>query len=587
MDQAHSAGLLDKLRSITDLLVAEYLAEDALNVAAGGEGGAIIFTVVDEHVMQLLETLREIFGAGLRSGTGFFGAEKPLISLLSDITLKTLFQGVLSLGKEVDALFEGSQEHLEMAWFIMALNDLALPQYIQVIQQNQDMAKQYYLSEDSPVLSTSPRLIDMIHDLEKVYFQLEYSSYAEAVRARRLPGRNGSQQSIRSSLVERPVDAGQRASLKRQPLARSPRGAPSVGDSQSLGSGHRARPPSEPLSRPPDEPHTGPPSEPRARSTNEPRTRSPSEPRISSPLKQTLIVPEGVSDIETSVTATQASLSEGTLTTLSTALSSALSHTADETALSSDLGFFGFHFPGVLHRRPSILAAAMGFFGRRPSSEERLLGEQVPGDFEDITRTAEKERTRLMCTGSSMIMEICPIRGLAYQKFKCKECSTVIEIADYPKGKLCEVSGFYYCPDCHQDDSSISPALIINNWNFQDVRVSRSMYTLLGSQCRSEVFDLESLNPELFKYVGDLQLTKGLRFKLVELHAKVGPCQSPDKEEIMRRVWPREHLIETINLYTIEDLIDVHQGKLVRSLQGYLASLTHHVLSGCPRCSDI
>ena len=568
------APLLSQLRQAASSIIAEYQRLEAENVAAGGEEGAIVLTEVDENIYELLGVLRTIFSEGLKEmPTGLFvTAKASLLSVLNEITLRHDMLELSNLPIDVDPIYATDQKHIEMAWFIMALNDLALPQYVDIIRQNTNLAKQYYDESSSMILDEDKanKLIDIIHELENVYFQLDFQSYANFCKLQQSPVlKSTSFASINNSLSK--LSVGEDGNEQETP--------------QSLSQEVEKNSKEIPLLKP---------SSGETESIKHSRAKINSIPTRGSPLKMTINSDEALNDpereesTETSPTLSSqlgseshdAFSSETTLTTLE-----GEEILPSESSLTSDLGFFGFPVPPVasLLQRHSILTSAAHMIGLHPSNGQRSMG-AIPGDFEAISRGDERERTRLLCLGTSIELQICPIKGLDFQHFKCFDCQAIIGIADYPPAKLCEVSGMYYCPDCHQDTETYSPALIVRNWDFRLVRVSCKTYKILASQCSSEVIDVEAINPDLFVYVSELQRAKDLRRDLCRYTQAMSTCDHPHKEAILKRIWPREHLIETIGLYSIDDLVQLKDGSLLPHLQILARSIKNHVNEVCQYC---
>jgi hypothetical protein len=614
--------LLQKLRLAADLLCNEYKLMDAENIAHGGETGAIVINQVDKHIMDVLELLREAFRLGLKQKTGMFSgfSEPLLLRLLSEITLKSTFQEIISLNLQVDPVFESDPRHLEMAWFMMALNDVALPQYVEIIRQNPTLAREFYDVDESILLSETLRRLfaKIVHDIESVYFDLDFQSYVDFVKKIEIMGIiNSSSVSITSvnqtlgslkanGSADNLYEAGVAASPlpesnKSSCLSEQPgnlQAAPSTGDTQSLKGSTRS-----------------------------------TSPRKSSPLKDSMILPDhkeqelddeggedegeisallinlnvvtedqqefedaysAIATSETRTTEPFYSSPETTLTSLSgseedeeIAEDEPTPATLTSTSTTTDLGFFGFPVPGILHNQSSLLRNAIGLIGHQLPHLNPPLDPQIasiPGDFEKIDRVAEKEKLCLSCYDSSSQLKICPISGMGSQHFRCHDCQNIIGIGDYPEAKLCELSGYYFCFDCHADDKAFSPALIINNWDFRNISVSKSLYNVCGSESRSKLFDLEKLNPDLFVYVGELQDIKQLRLTLSRYASAFMLCTEEARLEIVQRIWPREHLIETVNLYTIEDLSEVRFGRLLEELKDWLRLIKKHVTKECSDC---
>lgn len=614
--------LLQKLRLAADLLCDEYKTMDAENVAGGGEAGAIVIDQVDKHVMDVLELLREMFRMGIKAKNGIFGgsSEPSILRLLSEITLKSTFQEIMSLGNQVDSIFESDPRHLEMAWLMMALNDVASPQYIEIIRQNPNLAKDYYDPNASIILSDTlmKPFVNIIHDLETVYFDLDFRSYAEYIkRSQTMSILNSSTASVASinQTLSKPKANESLENLEEIGLASSPmpesnksldlaeqfgdlQVAPSTGDTQSLKGSARSTSPrkSSPLKDSmilPEETEHGPEDDEGAEGEGE--LTFPSLNINHEDEQDEEELEEIYSETSTSQTRTTEpyySSSDLTLTSLSDDdQEEALTEdeptpaTITSTSTASDLGFFGFPVPGMLRHQSSLLQSAIGYIGHHiPHVNPPPIHDSIPGDFETIDRVAEKEKLCLSCYDSETELKICPISGLGRQHFRCHDCHKVIGIGDYPDARLCELSGFYFCPECHSDDKALSPALIINNWDFKKVPVSKTFHSVAGSDSRSKLYDLEKLNPDLFVYEGELQDIKLIRVKLSTLASSFMSCTAENRLEIVRRIWPREHLIETVNLYTIEDLCDARYGRLLDELKDWLKLIQNHVTNDCLEC---
>jgi hypothetical protein len=638
------------LEKAVEDVVQEYQRLENENMSLGGEEGATIFTTVDSFSFELISAIRKIFKKGLMPKTSFFGAvtSSPLLPVLSEITLKNIFAEIMEAPTEVDPFFGKSSKEKEMAWIVMALNEWALSQYVDIIRQNVDMASKYYIPSESIILQDelASKFLNMLHRLDVVSFDLElkslatfaerYEQKADEVQVmndfiEKAPSLNQSITSIRAKSIgshsSRPEDVPLTSYSEIQPNERRERASSDDLRSLASRSNHSFK------STGTSEPHRHSPlrnfisenetaeleivapsvtSEITARQVktllevkesiggfkdqadnlkvDEPvsistTTNPPNSTSTLGDSEPTAVVQEKSPDLSNG--ATSETISSSIETTLTTKSSMSRKSVKTHSLESSDLGFFGFNLPHVLQRKSnSILTSAFGMFTQKNTLNgfHYQVGNDIPGDFEFIDRVKEKENLRLDCSGITFETRIRPISGLASQDFQCFSCHSVIGISDYPEALLCEISGKYFCSSCHQMETTISPALIIKNWDFRKVPVAHDVYLTLSGQCQTELFDLESLNPSLFNYVNDLILSKELRQKIIPYTEAIRDCHAKDKEDMIKRIWPRDHLIETINLYTIEDLVESHAGKLSRRLQGILESFEHHTNELCSKC---
>ena len=74
-------------------------------------------------------------------------------------------------------------------------------------------------------------------------------------------------------------------------------------------------------------------------------------------------------------------------------------------------------------------------------------------------------------------MDICPEKGLTPQHFRCACCNQALN--NSTEIRLCDYSGQYYCPDCHNNDTAVIPARVLHNWDFNSRKVMYMYYMYL------------------------------------------------------------------------------------------------------------
>lgn len=595
---------LDKLRSASEKLVEEYQRLDEDNIREGGEAGAIVWSDVDELVMNVIKLIRDSFTEGLKTKqAGFFGkpsSSSNLLSLFSEISLKASFQEILELPTRVDPIFEADPIHMEYAWIIDALNDLSLPQYIQIIRDNPELAHKFYDADKSVLMSDkkAKELIEIVYLIEKVYFELEYQSYVDFIKSSKqsISSRKHSTDSINQSILSS-LKLGDKSSGK---LAASESKPEIQGNQRSSSVKSDPKPSTLPRRNSPLK---------QSISADDLQAKvddGQKEVIVQSPLPEQALssltssveseLDEEIFSDATSETCTTESSFYSSTTTLTTITSDRSEIVQAETSgaattsstISNDQGLFGIPFSGLMGYNTSILASAIGYIRHRALDARNSMQQstEIPGDFETIDRVAEKEQNRLFCSADSIPLNICPIKGLGSQHFKCSSCKVPIGINDHEEARLCQVSGGYFCPDCHVGTLSYSPALILNNWDFTKVQVSKITYDQLSAQYRNELYDVEKINADLFSHVSNLQEIKKLRLQIVKYSDAFLNCQNESRLDLLKRVWPRDHLLETLNLYSVEDLLEVKSGRLLREMKDYRFLIKEHVLEVCQECSE-
>ncbi|KAI8488647.1 positive regulation of ruffle assembly [Branchiostoma belcheri] len=148
-------------------------------------------------------------------------------------------------------------------------------------------------------------------------------------------------------------------------------------------------------------------------------------------------------------------------------------------------------------------------------------------------------------------------KGLDVQNFKCKECERQIGLI-FGKYRVCNYDGCYYCEECHVNEEAIIPARIILNWDFKKHKVAHS----------TKLFLLQTLRLQL-KYVKAYLFT----------------CNQSVAEDLRKRVWPKDYMLDRIHLYSVVDLLQVTSGQLQQHLKKVVKHATKHVYK-CQLCSQ-
>ncbi|XP_042316382.1 pleckstrin homology domain-containing family M member 3 [Sceloporus undulatus] len=175
-------------------------------------------------------------------------------------------------------------------------------------------------------------------------------------------------------------------------------------------------------------------------------------------------------------------------------------------------------------------------------------------------------------------------RGLTAQSFKCAGCQRSIGLSN-GKAKVCSYSGWYYCSVCHVDDSFLIPARLVHNWDTSKYKVSKQAKEFLEYVYEEPLIDIQQENAMLYRHVEPLATVVRLRQQLKSLRAYLFSCRAAVAEDLRRRIFPREYLLQQIHLYSLADLQQVIEGKLAPFLGKVIKFATSHVYS-CSLCSQ-
>ncbi|TMS06177.1 Pleckstrin homology domain-containing family M member 3 [Larimichthys crocea] len=153
------------------------------------------------------------------------------------------------------------------------------------------------------------------------------------------------------------------------------------------------------------------------------------------------------------------------------------------------------------------------------------------------------------------------------------------------KAKVCYYSGWYYCQSCHQDNSFLIPARLLHNWDTSKHKVSKQAKEFLEFVYEEPLLDVQQLNPCLYEHCEPLSTVLRLRQQLQSLRAYLFSCRATVAEDLRRRIFPREYLLQHIHLYSMADLQQVIDGKLAPFLSKVIKFASSHVFS-CSLCRE-
>uniref|UniRef100_H3CJ15 Pleckstrin homology domain containing M3 n=1 Tax=Tetraodon nigroviridis TaxID=99883 RepID=H3CJ15_TETNG len=201
-------------------------------------------------------------------------------------------------------------------------------------------------------------------------------------------------------------------------------------------------------------------------------------------------------------------------------------------------------------------------------------------------REAQRAKRQSVTTSFLSILTcLAAEKGLTAQGFRCAGCQCPVGLSN-GKAKVCCYSGWYYCQSCHQDNSFLIPARLLHNWDTAKHKVSKQAKEFLEFVYEEPLLDVQQLNPCLYEHCKPLSTILRLRQQLQSLRAYLFSCRTTVAEDLRRRIFPREYLLQHIHLYSMADLQQqVIDGKLAPYLSKVIKFASSHVLS-CSLCRE-
>ncbi|XP_022694698.1 differentially expressed in FDCP 8 homolog isoform X2 [Varroa jacobsoni] len=189
-------------------------------------------------------------------------------------------------------------------------------------------------------------------------------------------------------------------------------------------------------------------------------------------------------------------------------------------------------------------------------------------------------------------LQLCPEMGLSVQQFKCQECRSSL----MPPGplrllpqmeaarRLCDSCGRWFCNRCHWNTEVVIPARVVHNWDFEPRKVCRGCVQFLRLMVKRSVLDIEKLNPYLFSHIEELSAVKTLREDLQKMKKYLTSCHIAQSKKLLWLLWKRQHFVENTNMYSMQDLIDLEQGTLLKFLHQVINAFEAHITKECEGC---
>ncbi|KAM9544246.1 run domain Beclin-1-interacting and cysteine-rich domain-containing protein isoform 5-T5 [Guaruba guarouba] len=166
--------------------------------------------------------------------------------------------------------------------------------------------------------------------------------------------------------------------------------------------------------------------------------------------------------------------------------------------------------------------------------------------------------------------------AVAKQNYRCAGCGIRTD-PDYIKRlRYCEYLGKYFCQCCHENAQMVIPSRILRKWDFSKYYVSNFSKDLLSKIWSDPLFNVQDINPALYRKVKCLNQVQLLRIQLFHMKNMFKTCRlAKDLLDSFDTV--PGHLTEDLHLYSLSDLSATKKGELVPRLTELLKAGSLHV----------
>lgn len=171
------------------------------------------------------------------------------------------------------------------------------------------------------------------------------------------------------------------------------------------------------------------------------------------------------------------------------------------------------------------------------------------------------------------------------QNYRCAGCGTKIDLELARRLVLyCNYLGKYFCKCCFSYKAIHLPGYILKKWDFHKYPVSHFALQLLDRLANEPLFNINDINPPLYKKVKKLRQLLDVRMQLYYLKIYVSTCTLTEKLYAEYTSFAHQHLLQDeVHLYSLNNLIELQHGKLYEYLHDLVVRSVAHI-ADCDRC---
>jgi len=165
---------------------------------------------------------------------------------------------------------------------------------------------------------------------------------------------------------------------------------------------------------------------------------------------------------------------------------------------------------------------------------------------------------------------------------KCPGCDAVLSHGLFSTARLCSYFCAYYCGKCHVGDEAVIPARLVHQLDVKPYPVCSEARGHIHQYYRSPQLDMKALNPAAYRYSSTLEKAGKLRRQLKYLGDYVKTCRN--KETLLNLMDGRQYMLDSLNVYSLRDLIDALSGSLLPFMYNIMEKFIAHVTKTCMTC---
>lgn len=176
-------------------------------------------------------------------------------------------------------------------------------------------------------------------------------------------------------------------------------------------------------------------------------------------------------------------------------------------------------------------------------------------------------------------------KSMQRQNYLCAGCGTKIDLELARRLVLyCHYFGKYFCKCCFSHKSIHLPGYILQKWDFHKYPVSYFALQLLDRISNEPLFNINDINPSLYRKVKKLRSLVDIRMQLYYLKIYITTCAQTGTLNDEYTSFSHQYLIQDdLHSYSLNNLIEIQLGKLYEYLEDLVTRSIAHI-ANCDRC---
>lgn len=179
-------------------------------------------------------------------------------------------------------------------------------------------------------------------------------------------------------------------------------------------------------------------------------------------------------------------------------------------------------------------------------------------------------------------------KQMEIQSGQCAGCSVVLKDTIFNRPRFCYYTYKYYCNECHKNEVSYLPHMILHNWDFRENYVCVMAKNYLEQIYMIPMICISAINPSLFDKVPNLNKSRLIRKRLNIQWDIINDCENKDSLFETLKLDNYSNYLTNTEIYSIQNLEHLNRpptsSPFLKKLSKLFSLLSDHITQNCKYC---